>query len=222
MIAALLLQTSGTPGILGSPLVMMVIVMGIFYVMLILPQQRQRKKTQAMLAALKNGDKVVTTSGIYGTVNGIDGDTVILKIADQVKDSHFAFGDCHRWRRKKMPVNRPSRKPSERSTSAAAMMTASSATVKRSTPISAEIQPSFSIMNPNLKWKALFILAVILALHLWADWSADIPDLARAAEGQFQPADQARSWTCRAARTWCCKYRCRKPSRRKPIRWWIG
>jgi len=63
----------------------MIIVMGIFYVMLILPQQRQRKKTQAMLSALKNGDKVVTTSGIYGTVNGIDGDTIILKIADQVK-----------------------------------------------------------------------------------------------------------------------------------------
>jgi preprotein translocase, YajC subunit len=85
MIAAILLQGNGTPGILGSPLIMMIIVMGIFYVMLILPQQRQRKKTQAMLAALKNGDKVVTTSGIYGTVNGIDGDTVILKIADQVK-----------------------------------------------------------------------------------------------------------------------------------------
>ena len=86
MIAALLLQGSGgAPGLLGSPLVMMIIVMGIFYVMLFLPQQRQRKKTQAMLAALKNGDKVVTTGGIYGTVNGLDGDTVILKIADQVK-----------------------------------------------------------------------------------------------------------------------------------------
>jgi preprotein translocase subunit YajC len=86
MMAALLLQTGGgAPGLLGSPLVMMVIVMGIFYVMLFLPQQRQRKKTQAMLAALKNGDKVVTSGGIYGTVNGMDGDTVILKIADQVK-----------------------------------------------------------------------------------------------------------------------------------------
>ena len=85
MMATLLMQTGGASGILGSPLVMMIIVMGIFYVMLILPQQRQRKKTQAMLAALKNGDKVVTNSGIYGTVNGIDGDTVILKIADQVK-----------------------------------------------------------------------------------------------------------------------------------------
>ena len=38
---------------LGSPLVMMVVVMGIFYVMLILPQQRQRKKLQEMLGALE-------------------------------------------------------------------------------------------------------------------------------------------------------------------------
>jgi preprotein translocase subunit YajC len=85
MMAALLLQTGGAPSFLGNPLFMMIIVMGIFYVMLIVPQQRQRKKTQAMLAALKNGDKVVTSGGIYGTVSGIDGDTVILKIADQVK-----------------------------------------------------------------------------------------------------------------------------------------
>jgi len=86
MMAAFLMQaTGGAAGILGNPLTMMVIVMGIFYVMLILPQQRQRKKVQAMLQALKSGDKVITSSGIYGTVNGIDGDTIILKIADQVK-----------------------------------------------------------------------------------------------------------------------------------------
>ena len=78
-----LLQTPGGLGAaLGSPLVMMVVVMGIFYVMLILPQQRQRKRLQQMLAALKPGDKVVTNGGIYGTINGIDGETVILKIAD--------------------------------------------------------------------------------------------------------------------------------------------
>jgi len=86
MTAAFLFQSpGGVSSILGNPLTMMIIVMGIFYVMLILPQQRQRKKVQAMLQALKNGDKVITSSGIYGTVNGIDGDTVILKIADQVK-----------------------------------------------------------------------------------------------------------------------------------------
>ena len=75
-------SSSPLSGILGSPLIMMVIVMGIFYVMLILPQQRQRKRLQEMLGALKAGDKVVTNGGIYGTINGIDGDTVILKIAD--------------------------------------------------------------------------------------------------------------------------------------------
>ena len=79
-------QTGGGLGsALGSPLVMMVVVMGIFYVMLILPQQRQRKKLQEMLGALKSGDKVITNGGIYGTISGIDGETVILKIADQVK-----------------------------------------------------------------------------------------------------------------------------------------
>src|SRR5580698_6308786 len=78
IMAAIFFQASGPASLLGNPLVMMVVVMAIFYVMLILPQQRQRKKMQAMIAALKSGDKVVT-------INGIDGDTVILKIADQVK-----------------------------------------------------------------------------------------------------------------------------------------
>ncbi|HTQ60562.1 MAG TPA: preprotein translocase subunit YajC [Candidatus Solibacter sp.] len=85
MSAAILFQASGPASFLGNPLVMMIVVMAIFYVMLILPQQRQRKKTQAMIAALKSGDKVVTSSGIYGTISGIDGETLILKIADQVK-----------------------------------------------------------------------------------------------------------------------------------------
>jgi preprotein translocase subunit YajC len=86
MLAAMLFQTPGGLGAaLGSPLVMMVVVMGIFYVMLILPQQRQRKKLQEMLGALKAGDKVITNGGIYGTISGLDGETVILKIADQVK-----------------------------------------------------------------------------------------------------------------------------------------
>jgi preprotein translocase subunit YajC len=53
----------------------------IMYFMVIMPQQRQRKKTQAMLGALKAGDKVITSGGIYGTISGIDGDSAILKIS---------------------------------------------------------------------------------------------------------------------------------------------
>jgi preprotein translocase subunit YajC len=85
MFAATIFQAGGLSSALGSPLIMMGVVMGIFYVMLILPQQRQRKKLQEMLGALKAGDKVITNGGIYGTINGLDGETVILKIADQVK-----------------------------------------------------------------------------------------------------------------------------------------
>jgi len=55
----------------------------IMYFMVIMPQQRQRKKVQEMLGALKAGDKVVTNGGIYGTINGIDGDSVILKISTE-------------------------------------------------------------------------------------------------------------------------------------------
>lgn len=56
---------------------------GIMYFMVIMPQQRQRKKTQAMLSALKTGDKIITGSGIYGTISGIDGEAVILKISSE-------------------------------------------------------------------------------------------------------------------------------------------
>jgi preprotein translocase subunit YajC len=61
------------------------IIMGIFYVLLILPAQRRQKKTQEMISALKNGDKVVTVGGLFGTIVGIEGDSIQLRIADQVK-----------------------------------------------------------------------------------------------------------------------------------------
>jgi preprotein translocase subunit YajC len=82
-VAFFLLQLGG--GGFGGFLIPLGLMFGIMYFLVILPQQRQRKKVQEMLSAVKNGDKVITTSGIYGTINGMDGDTVILKIADQVK-----------------------------------------------------------------------------------------------------------------------------------------
>jgi preprotein translocase subunit YajC len=85
MVAAVFFQVGGGTGLGGSFLIPLVLMFGIMYLLVILPQQRQRKKMQQMLSELKNGDKIVTNGGIYGTINGIDGDTVILKIADQVK-----------------------------------------------------------------------------------------------------------------------------------------
>jgi preprotein translocase subunit YajC len=62
-----------------------VLILIILYVLMILPAQRQRKKLAQMIAALKNGDKVVTNGGIYGTVVGLDNESIQLRIADQVK-----------------------------------------------------------------------------------------------------------------------------------------
>lgn len=53
------------------------------YLIVFRPQQQQRKRTQEMQAALKSGDKIITGSGIYGTISGIDGEAVILKISSE-------------------------------------------------------------------------------------------------------------------------------------------
>jgi preprotein translocase subunit YajC len=82
--AAAILFAQGQPGGLVSFLPL-VLIMVIFYVLLILPAQRRQKKTQAMLNALKAGDRVVTSGGLYGTIVGLEDDAVQLRIADQVK-----------------------------------------------------------------------------------------------------------------------------------------
>jgi preprotein translocase subunit YajC len=82
MMAAILLQATGGGGF-GGFLIPLGLMFAIMYFMVIMPQQRQRKKVQVMLAELKSGDKVITNGGIYGTVNGIDGDSVILKISSE-------------------------------------------------------------------------------------------------------------------------------------------
>ena len=59
---------------------MMAIMLGVFYVLLILPQQRRQKKWQAMLDSLKAGDKVVTSGGLKGTIFAMKDDSVTLRV----------------------------------------------------------------------------------------------------------------------------------------------
>ncbi len=77
-------QSPGPLGLLGG-MAPLIIIMAIFYVLLILPAQRRQKKTAAMLNELKSGDKVVTSGGIYGTIVGVEGEALQLRIAEQVK-----------------------------------------------------------------------------------------------------------------------------------------
>lgn len=63
----------------------LVFVFGIFYFLLIRPQQKQKKEYEKMLAGVKKNDEVVTTGGIHGTVINVKDATFTLKIDDNVK-----------------------------------------------------------------------------------------------------------------------------------------
>ena len=63
----------------------MIMMFAIFYFILIRPQQKKQKETRQMLDALKEGDNVVTLSGIHGTIKKIKDDIVMLQIADNVR-----------------------------------------------------------------------------------------------------------------------------------------
>lgn len=79
---SLLAQSQPSPLFSLIPFILMLVV---FYFLLILPAQRRQRKTNEMLGNLKSGDKVITNGGIYGTVVGLEGDTLQLRIADQVR-----------------------------------------------------------------------------------------------------------------------------------------
>lgn len=75
---------SGGGNMLTS-LIPFLLVFVLFYFMLIRPQQLRQKKAKEMLEALKKGDKVVTSSGIWGTVTNLGKQTVTLQIGDNTK-----------------------------------------------------------------------------------------------------------------------------------------
>lgn len=85
MNAIALLQTSGGATAALVQFAPIVAIGLVFYFLVIAPANKQRKKTQEMISSLKKGDNVITTGGIYGTVQGVEPDAVYLKIADNVK-----------------------------------------------------------------------------------------------------------------------------------------
>ncbi|MFQ5648457.1 MAG: preprotein translocase subunit YajC [bacterium] len=85
----MLLQEGGQPGGsgLGGLIVPMLLIFAIMYFLILRPQAKKQKQHQAMIQAIKQGDRVVTAGGIHGTVAGVKekDDTLIVKIADNVK-----------------------------------------------------------------------------------------------------------------------------------------
>jgi preprotein translocase subunit YajC len=76
---------AGGGGGLLFTLLPFVLIFGIFYFLVIRPQAKRQRETVKMLDSLKQGDRVVTTGGLFGTVAGVKDNIAVLKIADQVR-----------------------------------------------------------------------------------------------------------------------------------------
>ena len=77
-------QGGGGMGMLTG-LLPLVLIFVIFYFLLIRPQQKRTKEHKQMIENLKKGDKVITSGGEYGVVESVGANTVVLKIAENVK-----------------------------------------------------------------------------------------------------------------------------------------
>ena len=79
---------SAPPGQAVSPLVQLIpfaLVLAIFYFVIMLPMKKRQKKVQEFLSALKVGDRVITTGGLYGSITKVNEQSVHLQVAPNVR-----------------------------------------------------------------------------------------------------------------------------------------
>jgi preprotein translocase subunit YajC len=63
----------------------LILIIGVFYFLIIRPQNKRKKETQKMLTTLKKGDKIVTIGGVMGTIATVDDKNVVIKVDDSTK-----------------------------------------------------------------------------------------------------------------------------------------
>ncbi len=80
---------AGAPSIGGTgglgAFLPLIVLFGIFYFLLIRPQQKKSKEHQATLDALQPNDTIITNGGVFGTVIKIDGNVVTIQCSDRVR-----------------------------------------------------------------------------------------------------------------------------------------
>ena len=69
----------------SSMLIMLVAIFAIFYFLMIRPESKRRKERQAMMDSLARGDKVVTIGGLYGEIQDVHEDRLVIRIAEDLK-----------------------------------------------------------------------------------------------------------------------------------------
>jgi preprotein translocase subunit YajC len=69
----------------SSPIFPMLLIFGVFYFFVLRPQVRERQEHDKLVTSLAKDDRVVTASGVHGTIISVDKDTVVLEIAERTK-----------------------------------------------------------------------------------------------------------------------------------------
>jgi len=82
LMTAFLTMFQGGLGALGGLLPMLLII-GVFYMLLIRPQQKRQRELQQTIAELKAGDRVVTTGGVIGTITTVRDTSFLIRSADK-------------------------------------------------------------------------------------------------------------------------------------------
>ena len=81
-----LTATEAAPGGMMSTVIMMVAMLGIFYFMLIRPENKRKKEAEQMRSSVRKGDKITTIGGIVGTVVDVKENNIVIETsADQVR-----------------------------------------------------------------------------------------------------------------------------------------
>ncbi len=70
---------------LFSTIVPFLLIILVFYFLILRPQQKRQKERQRLLGSVRKGDRIVSTGGIHGLVEGIEDKTLLVKIDDNVK-----------------------------------------------------------------------------------------------------------------------------------------
>lgn len=76
---------TATPAAGWAQIVPFVLMIGVFYFFMIMPQKKQQKQRQAMLDGLKKGDKIITMGGIHGEITELDNENIKLRISEKVE-----------------------------------------------------------------------------------------------------------------------------------------
>src|SRR5688572_12883723 len=86
--AGLVLALATPPDGASNPLIQLIpfaLVLAIFYFIILLPMKKKQKKVQEFLSALKVGDRIVTSGGIYGSITKLNEQSVQLQVAQNVR-----------------------------------------------------------------------------------------------------------------------------------------